>query len=241
MYIAIVDDNKNDAAKAKELVQKHLSGKLDQHTPVIFDMFSSAEDFLQHFVPGHYTIVILDIYMYEVNGMEAAQKVASLDKDCHIIFLTTSTEHLLAGYTVHAAGYVLKPLAENKKQLCQAIDYCLTEMESSAAALIVHVDNVPVSIQLQEIFYVDCQNSRFALLHLATKILKTANTYQECLEQLQKSNNFLECYHRLLVNMKQIKTMGEDVFLLKNGKVLPISRRKKNEVKQAYLTYLSEH
>ena len=240
MNIAIVDDDKNDATQAKELVEKYLAGRLPAGVHANYECFASAESFLQHFEPRRYAFVILDIYMYELNGMQAAKKIVELDKSCSIIFLTSSTEHLLAGYTVHAAGYVLKPLSENKEQLCAAVNYCLEKLKVAHAMLTVHSDNVPIIVPWPELYYLDCQNNRFAVVHLASKSIKTTNTYQECLFQLQQDTRFLECYHRLLLNMDQIKAMREDTFLLKNDESVPISRRKKTEVKQAYLNYLSE-
>ena len=241
MYIAIVDDSNTDAAQAKKLLQKHLAARLPGGVPVSYAVFSSAETFLENFAPNRYALVIMDIYMYELNGMEAARKIFELDKNCQIIFLTTSTEHLLAGYSVHAAGYVLKPIAENQEQFFKALDYCLDKLQLEKAVIKVHADNVSVAVPIHELYYLDCYNSRFVDVHLATRDLRTTNTFQDCLAQVEHDKRFLQCYHRVLVNMEQIKVMQEDTFLMKNNVVLPISRRKKNEVKQAYLAYLAEH
>lgn len=240
MYIAIVDDNKTDAKEAGDLLQAYLSIKLPK-LEIHYETFGSAEVFLQHFKPGHYAFVILDIYMYELSGMDAAARVAALDKDCGIIFLTTSMDKVLEGYAVHAAGYVLKPLAENKGKLYQAVDYCLSKVRLSQAMLVVMVDGAAVPVPLRDICFLDCQKNRYVVLHLMQKDLQTSTGYQECLDQLAQDVRFLECYHRLMVNMDQIGVMEENNFILKNGVSLPISRRKKGEVKQAYMTYLIEH
>jgi DNA-binding LytR/AlgR family response regulator len=240
MYVAIVDDNKDDARQVHKLLQAYLDVKLPK-LAVHYEIYNSAEIFLQHFKPGRYAFVVLDIYMYEMNGMDAAQKVAALDKNCSIIFLTTSMEHALAGYAVHAAGYVLKPLPENLEQFYKTVDYCLSKLRLEKAVLAVNVDGAAVPVPLRDICFLDCQNSRFVVVHLMNRELQTGNGYQECLAQIQKDNRFLECYHRLLVNMAQIDVMDENDFVLKNGAILPISRRKKMEVKQAYLTYLADH
>ena len=240
MYIAIIDDNKDDAKEARDLLCAHLSMKA-HGLAVHYETFGSAEIFLQHFKPGHYAFVIMDIYMYEMTGMEAAARVAALDKECGIIFLTTSMEHVLEGYTVHAAGYVLKPLALHKDQFAKAVDYCLSKLRLAQAVLVVTVDGSLVPVPLRDICFIDCQKSRYVALHLQRKTVETSTGYQECLDQLAQDVRFLECYHRLTVNMEQIEVMEENDFVLKNRAVLPISRRKKAEVKQAYLTYLAEH
>lgn len=240
MYIAIVDDNKDDAKEARDLLCAHLSIKAP-NLAIHYESFGSAEVFLEHFKPGHYAFVVLDIYMYELTGMEAAAKVAALDKDCGIIFLTTSMEHVLEGYVVHAAGYVLKPLGLHKEQFAKAVDYCLSKLRLAQAVLAVTVNGVLVPVPLRDICFIDCQKSRYVVLHLQRKTVETSTGYQECLDQLAQDVRFLECYHRLTVNMEQIEVMEENDFVLKNRAVLPISRRKKAEVKQAYLTYLAEH
>jgi len=240
MNIAIVDDSLEDRQAARQLLQTFFSEKAPQLLPKIhFHPYNSAENFLESFTPGYFALVILDIYMQDITGMEAAKHIADLDKQCLLIFLTTSIEHILDGYSVHAAGYILKPLVENSVRFYQTMDYCLEQLKLDNSSLEVTVDSAPLAVPLREIYYVDCNNNRTVVLHLATKELRTANTYQHCLEQLQQHKQFLECYHRLLVNMEHIEEMNEDTFLLFNNAQLPISRRKKNEVKQAYLLYLT--
>lgn len=242
MYIAIVDDDEQDNEKITALLHHHLSNRLPQEAAICqIDSFSNAEDFLQAFTPNHYAIVIMDIYMSELNGMDAAQRIAALDSSCHIIFLTSSTDYVLEGYSVHAAGYILKPPEEHLNQFHQAIDYCLELLHLDQETLSVTIDNMDVTVPFVDIYYLDCQNSRTVVLHTADKTLKTSNMYDECLNQLCHHKAFLECYHRLTVNMDKIDIMQEDTFLLKNGDTIPISRRKKNEVKHAYLTYLTEY
>ena len=242
MYIAIVDDETRDREEAYTFLQYYLNSRFPHlNGQFHYETFTSAESFLQQFTPHRYAIVIMDIYMHEMNGMEAAEQLTARDPACKIVFLTTSMEHVLEGYMVHAAGYIVKPLAEHLPQFRQTIDYCLEQLHLEQASLPVTIENTAVAVPLADIYYLDCQNSRTVVLHLAQKTIKTSNTYQECLEYLQRYHEFLECYHRLMINMKKIDVMQEDTFLLKNGESIPISRRKKNEVKQAYLAYLTEH
>ncbi len=49
-----------------------------------------------------------------------------MDAEVAIIFLTSSEEHILEGYRVYAAGYFIKPLAENKEEFTEALDHTFT-------------------------------------------------------------------------------------------------------------------
>lgn len=61
-------------------------------------------------------ILILDIEMPGINGIEAAEQVRRQDKDCCIIFLTAFDEFAYArkAITVRAMDYLLKPFDETE-------------------------------------------------------------------------------------------------------------------------------
>ena len=52
------------------------------------DRFSSAPDFFADYENGRYDILLLDIEMGAVNGVELAKRVRRGDPDVQIIFLT---------------------------------------------------------------------------------------------------------------------------------------------------------
>ena len=62
-------------------------------------------------------IVIMDISMPEMNGVEAAEQIRRLDEGCEIIFLTAYDEFSYAkrAIAIHALDYLLKP--------CEAVSY----------------------------------------------------------------------------------------------------------------------
>ena len=61
-------------------------------------------------------IVIMDISMPELNGVEAAEQIRRLDEDCEIIFLTAYDEFSYAkrAIVIHALDYLLKPCEEEE-------------------------------------------------------------------------------------------------------------------------------
>mgnify|MGYP002597141373 CR=1 FL=1 len=67
----------------------------------------------------HSQIIIMDISMPELNGVEAAEKIRSMDEDCIIVFLTAYDEFSYAkkAITVRALDYILKPWDEKELML----------------------------------------------------------------------------------------------------------------------------
>ena len=73
------------------------------------EKFTNEHIFLNSMQNKAYDLVFLDIYMKHMNGIQLACEVIKKDPKCQIIFITTSEEHAVAAYRVHALDYLVKP------------------------------------------------------------------------------------------------------------------------------------
>ena len=76
---------------------------------------SSGEDALRYLLNHEAAVVLLDVYMPGIDGLETAELIRSRDKsrDIPIIFLTANTtgvSHLSRGYSLGAVDYIVKPV-----------------------------------------------------------------------------------------------------------------------------------
>ena len=104
--IAIVED---EAA-----VREQLTGYVQRYTRqygTTFEVteFSDGVEILDEYRPM-YDIVLLDVEMKHLDGMETAQRIRELDKDVVLIFITNMAQYAIKGYAVGALDYVLKPV-----------------------------------------------------------------------------------------------------------------------------------
>ena len=109
MKIAVVDDSAQDLSAEINYLTTYIS---NYHHGLSDDLkingFQSAADFLKSFEPGKFDLIVLDIIMNDINGIQLAKMIRSKDRDCFIIFITNSTEFLIEGYSVFATGYFIK-------------------------------------------------------------------------------------------------------------------------------------
>jgi YesN/AraC family two-component response regulator len=79
-------------------------------------------------------ILILDIEMPGITGIEAAQKIREKDKNCCIIFLTAFDDFSYAkkAISVHALEYLLKPFDEQEMML--VVEEAIRQAEQIAGA-----------------------------------------------------------------------------------------------------------
>ncbi len=88
---------------------------------------------LELFEANDIRILILDIEMPGINGIEAAERIRQKDKDCCIIFLTAFDEFAYArkAITVRAMDYLLKPYDET--ELLLLLEEAIRQTEKPAA------------------------------------------------------------------------------------------------------------
>ena len=118
LRIATVDDNPADLKEIRMCLSHYFQKRAGQ-TPIDYTIsaYTSGPSFLENFGKGDYDLILLDIYMPRMTGIQVAEAIRAIDEDAWIIFLTTSRDHALESYNVFASGYVLKPLLENAPQL----------------------------------------------------------------------------------------------------------------------------
>lgn len=241
MKIAIVDDDRDELTAAETYLREYLREDFSEDEPNIqIDTFSCAKDLLKIFKAGMYKLVVLDIRMPEINGMQAAQVIrARGDNEVAIVFLTSSDDYVLNGYRVFAVGYFMKPITNHAAEFAKTFEHIFPKLCKKNPELVLNVDGAEISVPYQNIFYVDIEDGHRLCVHLADKKFVTANNYADIWEILSKDERFLECYHRIAINMDYVKLMMEDDFILINDTPIPISKRKKKEVKVKYMRYFA--
>lgn len=76
---------------------------------------NSGDEALGHLMIGSFAVILLDVQMPGLNGLETARMIKSRERTAHIpiIFVTAlsrETAHVLEGYTYGAVDYLLKPI-----------------------------------------------------------------------------------------------------------------------------------
>jgi len=109
MRILIVDD--------EPLARQRLRTLLDEFTDFECEVIGEAvngEEGLTQALNLHPDVILLDIRMPSMNGLQVAQHLSSMGEAPAIIFTTAYDEHALAAFDAQAIGYLLKPVRKHK-------------------------------------------------------------------------------------------------------------------------------
>ena len=76
---------------------------------------ASGREALRHLLKGEFAVILLDVFMPELDGYETASLIREREQTARIpiIFLSAvnkETEHLMRGYAMGAVDYVFKPV-----------------------------------------------------------------------------------------------------------------------------------
>lgn len=175
-----------------------------------------------------FDIIILDIEMPKVNGMEAARQLRESGYDGEIIFVTGFIEYTRLAYAVEAIGYIEKPAEYSKfqrimrKAIIQA-EYKITESERLKRNIEVLIDREKRLVIIETLIYVEKQRNT-CILHTDKEILTCYETLKDIFIKLNQST-FSYTHQGYIVNMEKVVDIQPGRCILPGGTIIPISRR----------------
>jgi DNA-binding LytR/AlgR family response regulator len=229
--VALVDDE----AVQLDLLQKMLSEYGEEHGVFLsFETFASAEAFLFHFEEDKaFDLLVLDIEMGDMNGMDLARQLRKQNHDIKLLFVTGYTDYIGQGYEVSAMDYILKPV--KKEKLFAVIDRFRKTLPEKKTYLLLDTAEGMKRIQNADILYLEA--SRHQTLVVAKgETMETSQAFGY-FEDILPSAEFIKIHRSYLVNLAHIARIGKQGIVLDDESTLPISRRRYKDVNQAFIAY----
>ena len=103
MNVLIVDDEQLARQRLR-----HMLSEIGDHA--IVGEAENGEQALRQAQHSSPDLVLMDIRMPGMDGLEAASYINRLENPPAIIFTTAYSEHALKAFDAHAVGYLLKPI-----------------------------------------------------------------------------------------------------------------------------------
>lgn len=232
LCIAICDDEQIEINYLKNLVNcwARKSG-----VAVRIACFESAESFLFTYSENkNFDVLLLDIQMGAMDGVQLAKKIRLENKDLQIIFITGFSEFMSEGYEVSALHYLMKPVREEKLfEVLSRATGAISKQEQSL--MLTTTDGVNIRILIDDIVFVEVFDHLLEINMMNGKI--EVKMSLSSLESML-TDRFIRCHRGCSVNLQHIKKITKTAVTLDCGKELPLSRRLYTEVNRAMLRFL---
>ncbi|MFF2447149.1 LytR/AlgR family response regulator transcription factor [Neobacillus sp. NPDC058068] len=203
LKVIIVDD---------DLSSKTLLGHYIQLFPgyVLAGEASSGEELIELVNKKKPDIVLVDINMPGINGIEAAQLCKKMVPALQVIFTTGYDEFAVEAFNLSAVDYIVKPI--EKVRLLIALEkakiglqlHKRLEAKQGAAALnklTIKSNQAFLYLAMDDIVYVE-KEGRKSIIHLEAEQVETADSLQDIAKRLPKY--FYRTHRSYLVNLRKI-------------------------------------
>lgn len=196
--------------------------------------YTKAEAFLFDYEEEKdFDILLLDIEMSEVTGIELAKVVRKDSLAVQIIFVTGFYEYFSDGFDVSALHYLIKPVDERK--LCPVLDKAVQNLAYRQRSLLITTSDADVKVLLADILYVEAENV-YVVVHTKRGNYRTRMSLAKFVEQLDET--FFKVHRSFVVGLKYVKKITKTEITMINGDIVPMSRKLYDEVHSALIKYL---
>ncbi|WP_026495686.1 LytR/AlgR family response regulator transcription factor [Butyrivibrio sp. WCD3002] len=211
MRIAICDDEE----KVREILLRKVGAAFPED-PI--DTFSSGEELLKASeVPD---ILLLDIKMPGISGMEVAKALRERADKTVIIFITGEEQYVFDSFDVQAFHYLVKPFSDQKLEevLNKAKELITKEKrQPEKKYVMVNSGGSHIRICLSDVIYAEVFNSK-VIVHTTDSDIE----YYGRLTELEKlaGEDFFRTHRAYLVHLKFVKKYDATNVYLKKGQAL---------------------
>ncbi len=234
MRFSICDDEAAQAALMQDMVERWCA---QRQLPCQIQIFPSAESLLFHWDgPDAADVLLLDILMGPMNGMELAKRLRERRAQPQIIFITGTPDFVFDGYQVEAVSYLMKPVQE--KQLFCCLDQACRRAAAQIPEILVDTPSGIRRVRLPELCYLESFGHSTAL-HTADGILESRTGIQVWDERLC-GKGFFRLHRSYLISLAHVAAITKKEVELDGGVRLPIPRGKWEDVNRAYLSYFRD-
>lgn len=171
-------------------------------TAVDVALVTRGEDLLARHAASRADIIMLDMIMPLVNGMDTARELRQSDTAVRLVFLTSSPEFALESYEVRAFDYLLKPVTYER--VAQLLDELSSLRPAATDELVIKTSFGYHALRLSDIEYAEARN-KHVVFHLRDgRDIEALEPFRSIEDRLTQNATFLKCHRSYQVNLRNI-------------------------------------
>ncbi|MBE5927777.1 MAG: response regulator transcription factor [Lachnospiraceae bacterium] len=232
--IAICDDERESIEKIRNKILDIVNGKNIQIDIFTYLNSKSAVDVLQS-DKEHFDILLLDIDMPELSGLEVAKAIRKKRENIILIFVSAHEQYVFESIEYSPFRYIRKSKLTEELPLAMKAAFARLENDKEKS-IIIKTDDGEVRLFYSEIMYYETGNRRINMYLSNGKVITTWKTVKELIEEMN-DERFIKLHSGCVVNVKYISEYSKSDVTLDNGEKLIVSRRNIKDVKEELLKY----
>ena len=229
MYnIAICDDEIIYSEIIKNILEKELENYDGEYT---IRTFGSSDDYLRYLKnEKDSNLLILDVEMPGMGGIELKEYLNNMESPCNIIFVTNHTEAMGDAFGKNVIGFVNKTLLSEK--LPVYIKKAVMRKKDDRKFIAAKGSTVKMS----DILYIKAEK-KYTVIYCKDRECFSDKSITEWESEL-KGCDFFRCQRSYIINLGFIKMIERGRVEIYGGARIPVSRKLDAELDKIYDEYL---
>ncbi len=224
--IALCDDDKLELDYLTDLVRKWGHRK---NVSITLEAFQNSSSFLFALSDLELDIVLLDIEMPEISGLELAEKIKARNDHTQIIFVSGYSEYISFGYDVEALHYLLKPVDELK--LFEVLDKAIAKLGQKRTNFVFKDGSEMIILALDEIRYISVSGNYTTIYATKEYLIKSPLS----LIEHKLDDSFVKVSRSEIVALRQITKLTHTLLYLKDGTIIGLPRGAYEKINRAII------
>lgn len=196
--------------------------------------FSESGELLSRLREKNCQILLLDIDMPGIGGLEIAAKLSLLSPKPLLVFVTSHDELVYDSLQYHPFGFVRKGHLED--ELPKILADCEKELAAEERHFCFHTENSDFKLSLNDIIYFESEGNYL-------KLFAKSGEYRfrgtmAAVEGSLSGSGFVRVHKGFLVNQAEVKILRVDKIELNGGASVPLGRSFADSAKKILMRYM---
>ncbi|MDD3394743.1 MAG: LytTR family DNA-binding domain-containing protein [Anaerotignum sp.] len=235
MKIAICDDDNYVCTEIEQII---LEDSIKCNTKVDIEVFYDGKELISYIENEHYfDLIFLDIELRTTTGIKVGNKIRNELDDyiSKIVFISSKTGYERQLFDVQPLNFLDKPI--DKEKLIKCINLALKLLDKEKKIFKYKVGHEFKQIAFQDIIYFE---NKLRKVKITT--INGTDEFYGTLEniKMQLPNIFVTAHVSYIVNYNFIEKISGETILMKNGVLIPISKRNLKDIHHLQIQFVKE-
>ena len=232
IYVAVCDDDKVVCSQIENILLQYSKKRCIK---IEVDVFYNGEGFLRYIKEGHnYDLLYLDIEMGLVNGVEVGKQLRKVYKNysIEIVYISAKEGYDRQLFDVQPLHFIEKPIVDSV--VIDDFKLALERGHKLGGHFLYKKGYDTYRVPINEIIYFESFNREIKMVTTEGAVF-----FYSALNEVYLSvagYQFLQIHRSYLINYNHVSILRYSEVVMSNGIVLPISKGKRNEVRDLQIS-----
>ncbi|MFI3226586.1 MAG: LytTR family DNA-binding domain-containing protein [Clostridia bacterium] len=231
--IAYCDDNITDRERIS-----HVLTEIDEKNEFELHSFTNGQDLCNAVSQTHFDVILLDILMDGLDGIETATKIRAMGEQSLMIFISSYDTRIKELFDFRTLAFLDKPVDTAKLQ--DAINKACIILEKDKEHIFSYISKgVNEFVAFSDILYFESNRNKI-ILHTLNGDVTFYETLTSIWERTHQNGRFVLTHKSYIFNLQYVSLKSDKIVLNHTNESFNIGSKYKIDTEKRYIKFLQE-